>query len=53
MSASLIVGLIAAVILFLFFKVMSFLLRIAVIAVIAAAAYWYLAPLAGWPPLPF
>lgn len=53
MSISLIVGLIALVCLFLFFKVMSFLLRIAVIAVIAGAAYWFLAPYLGWPALPF
>ncbi len=51
MSMSLIVGLIAVVC--LFFKVMSFLLRVAVIAVLAGAAYWYLAPYFGWPALPF
>jgi hypothetical protein len=53
MSVSLIVGLIALVCLVLFFKVMSFLLRIAVIALLAGLAYWYLAPWFGWPPLPF
>jgi hypothetical protein len=53
MSMSLIVGLIAVVCLFLFFKVMSFLLRLTVIAVLAGAAYWYLAPYFGWPALPF
>ena len=53
MSISLIVGLIAILCLFLFFKVMSFLLRIAVIAVLASAAYWFLAPYLDWPALPF
>jgi hypothetical protein len=53
MSVSLIVGLIALACLVLFFKVMGFLLRLAVIAVLAGIAYWYLAPYLDLPPLPF
>jgi hypothetical protein len=53
MSTSIIIGLIALVCLVLFFKVMGFLLRLAVIAVLAGAAYWFLAPYLDLPPLPF
>ncbi len=53
MSASVILGLIALACLILFFKVMGFLIKLALVAVILGAGYWYLAPLLGAPPLPF
>ncbi len=53
MSASIILGLIAVACFILFFKVMGFLLKFAVIAVVIGAGYWYLAPHIGAPPLPF
>ncbi len=53
MSVSLIVGLIALVCLVLFFKVMSFLVKLAVVTVVLLALYWFLAPMLGLPALPF
>ena len=53
MSASVILGLIALACLILIFKMMGFLLKFAVIAVVIGAGYWYLAPHVGMPPLPF
>ncbi|WP_242107935.1 hypothetical protein [Luteimonas aquatica] len=37
--------------LYLAFKVVSFLLKVAMWGVVIAAAYWVVAPLVGWPPL--
>jgi hypothetical protein len=53
MSTSIIIGLLVLVCLVLLFKVMGFLLRLAVVLVVIGAAYWYLAPIFGWPSLPF
>lgn len=53
MSATVIFGLIALACLFLFFKMMGFLLKVAVVAVVIGVGYWYLAPHVGMPPLPF
>ncbi len=50
---SLMLGLVALLCLFFFFKVTSFLLRLAVLIVVLGAAYWYLAPHFGWPVLHF
>lgn len=51
MSFAIIVGVLAVVCLVLFFKIMSFLLKLTVIAVALAAVYWFLAPTMGMPPL--
>ena len=53
MSFAVIVGVLAVVCLVLFFKIMSFLLKLTVIAVALAVAYWFLAPMLGMPPLVF
>jgi len=53
MSTSIIIGLLVLVCLVLLFKVMGFLLRLVVVLVVIGAAYWYLAPIFGWPSLPF
>ena len=53
MSASILLGLIAVACFILFFKVMGFLLKLAVVAVVIGAGYWYLAPNVGLPQLPF
>ncbi|WP_395769076.1 hypothetical protein [Arenimonas sp.] len=53
MSTSIIIGLLVLVCLVLLFKVMGFLLRLAVVLAVIGAAYWYLAPIFGWPSLPF
>jgi hypothetical protein len=53
MSATVILGLIALACLILFFKVMGFLFKLALVAVILGVGYWYFAPLLGAPPLPF
>lgn len=49
MSFAVIVGVLAVVCLVLFFKIMSFLLKLTAIAVALVAAYWFLAPLLGMP----
>lgn len=53
MGISIIIGLAVLVCLVLLFKVMGFLLRLAVVLVVLGAAYWYLAPMCGWPAFPF
>jgi hypothetical protein len=53
MSATVILGLIALACLILLFKVMGFLFKLALVAVILGVGYWYFAPLLGAPPLPF
>ena len=53
MSTSIIIGLVALVCRVLLFKVMGFLLRLAMVLVVLGAVYWYLAPIFGWPALPF
>lgn len=53
MSTSIIIGLVVLVCLVLLFKVMGFLLRLAVVLLALGAGYWYLAPQFGWPALPF
>ena len=45
-------GLVAIIIgLYLAFKVAGLVLKLALWVLIVAAAYWWLAPLFGWPPL--
>jgi hypothetical protein len=53
MSATVIFGLIALACLFLFFKMMGFLFKAAVVVLVIGVGYWYLAPHIGAPPLPF
>ena len=53
MSTSIIIGLIVLVCLVLLFKVMGFLLRLAVVLLVLGAGYWYLGPQFGLPSLPF
>lgn len=38
--------------LYLLFKAAGFLLRLALLAIVLAAAWWYLAPLFDLPPIP-
>jgi len=45
-------GLVAVIIgLYLAFKVAGFVLKLALWVLIVVAAYWWLAPFFGWPPL--
>jgi hypothetical protein len=53
MSASILLGLLAVVCIVLLFKMMGFLFKLAVVALVIGAGYWYLAPHFGAPPLPF
>ena len=48
MTPSFLLCIVAAVCLFVFFKVMGFLLRISVIVIAVGAAYWHFAPQFGW-----
>ncbi|GEM_PF-5671862 len=56
MSTTLVTGLIVAAVavfcLYLLFKAAGFLLRLALVAFVLAAAWWYLAPALGLPPIP-
>lgn len=49
MSDTVIFGLIALAFLFLFFKMMGFLLKVAVVILVIGAGYYYLAPVMDWP----
>lgn len=48
----LVIGLIAVFCLYLLFKAAGFLLRLGLVAIVLAAAWWYLAPALGLPPIP-
>ena len=56
MSTTLVTGLIVAAVavfcLYLLFKATGFLLRLGLVAFVLAAAWWYLAPALGLPPIP-
>lgn len=45
-------GIVAVIIgLYLAFKVVSMVLKVALWVMVVVAGYWFLAPLLGWPPL--
>lgn len=45
-------GLVAVILgLYLAFKVAGFVLKLALWVLIVVAAYWFLAPMFGWPPI--
>ena len=56
MSTTLVTGLVVALVavfcLYLLFKAAGFLLRLALVAFVLAAAWWYMAPMLGLPPIP-